>query len=670
MNRLQITSALVKAGWSKSDIDGLYDSGYSDEEIMEQAGLKDTKTAMTQVNDYAHDDSDDVGTEIAEGDFDFTPDSIYVQLSNRERQNAHRKNGIIDRAIDEFLRERLEKAESFGIDVFNMSAEEIEDDLLGRIETLMDLENVDRPKGRKFTKADIPETLTAHIVARIILATGRIANIRVAGGQLLPAYYYASGRFEGTWRMDLDKDGEEHQTLKRLVKKLNPSMKKAEVENVVDEIFTNAPNRTETVNRNLVAVNNGVWNRKAKTFTRWGDDSLKGYTFTKKIPHNYVPHAPAPVFNDYDNTDWDFDKWLLDLMNGNKDAVTNMWEVFADCVMPYAFTERRAVFFIDGSSGGGSNGKGSLCDFISVLCGGEDNASRTVISLSLKKWSDRFALAGLPLATVSIADENGVGLYIDDIENLKAAITCDRVTCEPKFGGLYVYTPYLVPIFCMNNYPKVKDPSGSWLRRLFIIQFCKRFVGVDNKTYIKCDYLHREALMEYVLSKVLEEYSDIDRFTMYPYQQENLVRYQDQTDSAFRFMEEHYEQFVWDVLPFNFLYLMYSQWYLMSYNKRTTTSLDKFKDSVVAWCDNHKDAWTCDNDVDKNNYNKMVFSSPSKAEKESMTLEENLIAEYKLFDADMKHSYVFDNTKHTINSLRVIPAKVSGIHRVKGGTKQ
>ena len=54
MNRLQITSALVKAGWSKSDIDGLYDSGYSDEEIMEQAGLKDTKTAMTQVNDYAH----------------------------------------------------------------------------------------------------------------------------------------------------------------------------------------------------------------------------------------------------------------------------------------------------------------------------------------------------------------------------------------------------------------------------------------------------------------------------------------------------------------------------------------------------------------------------------------------------------------------------------------
>lgn len=669
MNRLQITSALIKAGWSKSDIDGLYDGGYSDEEIMEQAGLNDTKTATTQVNDYAHDNLQDLCTSIAVGDFDFTPDSIYVTLPNRQRFNAHRINGMIDRAIDEFLTERLQEAQDNGQDGFNMTAEEIEDDLIGRLQTLIELENVDRPKGAKYSISAY-NTLSNHMVARIILATGRVANIRVAGGELIPAYYYNKGYFKGTWRLDINKDGEEHQSIAGLVRQLNPSATKTDVANIIEEIFCSAPNRTETVNRNLVPVNNGVFNRKTKTLTEWGDDSLKNYTFTKKIPHDYVPNAPAPVFNDYNNEDWDFDSWLLDLMSDNEDAVKTLWEVFADCIMPYSFTERRAVFFIDGSSGGGSNGKGAMCDFISCLCGGEDNASRTVISLSLKKWSDRFALAGLPFATVSIADENGVGLFIDDIENLKATITGDRVTCEAKFKTQYTYQPYLVPVFCMNNYPKIKDPSGSWLRRLLIITFCKRFVGKGNKTYIKYDYLHREELMVYVLSKVLEEYSDIDRFTMYPYQQENLVRYQDQTDSAFRFMEEHYEQFVWDVLPFNFLYLMYSQWYLMSYNKKTTTSLDKFKDSVVAWCDYHKDAWTCDKDVDKNNYNKMVFSSPSKAEKESMTLEENLIAEYKLFDADMKHSYVFDNTKHTINSLRVIPAKVSGIHRVKGGTKQ
>jgi putative DNA primase/helicase len=142
---------------------------------------------------------------------------------------------------------------------------------------------------------------------------------------------------------------------------------------------------------------------------------------------------------------------------------------------------------------------------------------------------------------------------------------------------------------CLNEMPRVKDKSDSFYRRQIFIPFEKCFTGVERK-YIKTDHLHRPEVLEYVLKKVL--HMTYDNLTVPASCQEALEEYKTFNDPVLQFIEEILPLCVWDLLPFGFLYDLYSAWYkenirdsgMMSKTKFITELVQKTRDNKVWYC--------------------------------------------------------------------------------------
>lgn len=120
-------------------------------------------------------------------------------------------------------------------------------------------------------------------------------------------------------------------------------------------------------------------------------------------------------------------------------------------------------------------------------------------------------------------------------------------------------------MFCLNDVPRVKDKSQSFLRRWLCIDFTKNFLQYERK-YIKDDYINRPEVLEYVLAKVinLPNYYKLDE----PQEcKELLADFALQNDPVRQFLDENLHRFVWDLLPFSFLHDAY-----VSYSRRANPS--------------------------------------------------------------------------------------------------
>lgn len=87
--------------------------------------------------------------------------------------------------------------------------------------------------------------------------------------------------------------------------------------------------------------------------------------------------------------------------------------------------------------------------------------------------------------------------------------------------------------------------------------FLKNFAGMERK-YIKDDYLARKDVLQYVLWRVLNmdyyELSEPDACKAL------LLEYKEVNDPVRQFWAEMEDQFVWDLLPYDFIYALYVAW--------------------------------------------------------------------------------------------------------------
>ena len=105
-------------------------------------------------------------------------------------------------------------------------------------------------------------------------------------------------------------------------------------------------------------------------------------------------------------------------------------------------------------------------------------------------------------ALAVFTDENSVGNYLEESEELKAAITHDVVHIEQKGKDIIDFIFHGLIVQCINQLDRTRDKSDSFYRRLLIVPFDKTFTGAERK-YIKHDYLNRKDVLEYVLYRVL-----------------------------------------------------------------------------------------------------------------------------------------------------------------------
>lgn len=422
-----------------------------------------------------------------------------------------------------------------------LNAQDVEFHLLNRINNRLISENTQH--GLKGSRAyQTLHTLTPAVIAGCMLKRNRIVRIMLSEKNTDPNYdvlavYMDHGPNTGIYITD-------EVSIRVLAREYNFSISPKELDHVIDMLADNAPRVMVTTNRDLIAVNNGIFDYKTKTLLPFTPEIV----FTAKSAVNYNENAVNPVIhNDADGTNWDIESWMADL-NDDPEIVALLWEILSAIIRPNVAWDKTAWFL----SEVGNNGKGTLLTLMRNLCG-----ERAWTSIPVADFGKDFHLEPLIRTNAVLVDENDVGEYVDRAANLKAVITNDVILINRKNKTPIAYQFRGFMVQCVNDTPRFRDKSGSLYRRQLIIPFDKSFTGAERK-YIKQDYMHRTEVLEYVLYRVLS--GNFYELSEPAAVKAALHQYKIENDPVRAFAEEFLDRVVWDLLPWRFLYALYRAW--------------------------------------------------------------------------------------------------------------
>lgn len=416
----------------------------------------------------------------------------------------------------------------------------IEAELVAKVREECLLDNAVRGKDDKLRP---PTKLCAKQIADIMLRLYPIVRVKSSGsgadaGYDLLAIYQPEGENAGIYVTDDD-------VFRRIANKYNYSITKKELDDILSFVMTEAPRVDRCMDRDLIAVNNGIFHYVTKQLMPFSSEMV----FLAKSRVNYNPAAANVVIhNDDDGTNWDVESWMDDLSD-DPEIVDLLWQILSAIIRPFVRWNKSAWLY----SITGNNGKGTLCELMRSLVGRDSYAS-----IPLCDFSKDFALEPLIRTQAIIVDENDVGTFIDKAANLKAVITNDVISVNRKFKTPIAYQFFGFMVQCLNEFPRFKDKSDSFYRRQLFVPFEKCFTGHERK-YIKNDYLHRPEVLEYVLYRVLNMnfYELSEPASCRPV----LEIFKQDNDPVLQFWTDTENSFVWDLVPGMFLYDLYKAWF-------------------------------------------------------------------------------------------------------------
>lgn len=424
-------------------------------------------------------------------------------------------------------------------------------------------------------KAKLPilKELPPSEIARLIVAFYKVARVTWVKGNSEKSklmVYNESGENEGIYTASNSEFG-------KLISAFNPMISEKDLAETISKIEREAPLVDACDNENYTAVNNGIFDSSTKQLIPFSPEIV----FTAKSRVNYNPQAKNVVLhNKDDGSDWDVESWIDDMFDD--ESMSNLiWQILSAVMHPYRKYDECICFY----SETGNNGKGSLCELMRNLCGEGSHCT-----IPFNHMNDRFLPDALLHSTAIITDENQVDSRSLKSETFKALCTQDKFNFEMKFRGSFEFCFHGRIIQCINNLIKFDDTTDSLYRRFLIVPFTKSFTGAERK-YIKDDYLHRPEVLEFVMYKALnmDDFKDYD----IPTQCADLMHfYKSYNDPIRAFYDEFMDEFVWDLLPYKFLYDLYKKWYAENCQGQPVAQGD-FKKStmnIFVNCDEWK--WT------------------------------------------------------------------------------
>lgn len=259
-----------------------------------------------------------------------------------------------------------------------------------------------------------------------------------------------------------------------------PSLNRAKRSEVYAYINLLIRKNLRTLDANLIAFKNGVYNIEDDSFTEFSPD----YIITNKINWNYNPSAKSELA----------ETTLKKFACNDENIETLLKEVIGYCF--YRYNELGKAFILTGDK---SNGKSTFLDMISSLLGQEN-----ISSLDLAELGERFKTAELFGKLANIGDDIK-GDFIPDLAIFKKLVTGDRVNAERKGQDPFEFNNYSKMLFSANKIPRVKDETGAVLRRLIIVPFNAKFDknSKDYDPYIKYK-LRSDEVMEYLIMEGLK----------------------------------------------------------------------------------------------------------------------------------------------------------------------
>lgn len=422
----------------------------------------------------------------------------------------------------------------------NPNREKIKEEIVNQTRIIIDMQNA---LLSKTTKMKVPDRLTNVQIARIIELVEPVVCISAGKDDdeetefdLLGVYEY-DGPNKGIYNTS-------EKALKQIIRYYNFAAVERDMEEVKQMLRLLLPRKRRCMDRDLIAVNNGIFDYKRKVLLPFTPDKI----FLSKSRVNYNPNAVnITIHNSDDNTDWDVESWMSELSN-DPGIVNLLWQILGAIIRPFVRWNKSAWLY----SETGNSGKGTLCELMRNLCGRGSYAS-----IALSDFSKDFMLEPLIHSNAIIVDENDVGIFLDKVANLKAVITNDVLLINRKFKKPVSYQFFGFMVQCLNEFPRIRDRSESLYRRQLFIPFDKCYTG-SERPYIKGDYLSRPEVLEYVLFKVLNmNYYKLSE----PAACKAMLDELKEANSPVReFVEDMLPQCQWDLLPFTFLYDLYKAW--------------------------------------------------------------------------------------------------------------
>lgn len=378
------------------------------------------------------------------------------------------------------------------------------------------------------SKGKPPSALPPLLVANILLEVVSFALIGEADSVNLAYYNEQTGLY----------DFNELQLFK-MISWLEITLNENKTKDVVFHIKKQTNIKIPNNNPDWIPVNNGIYNKKTHELMPYDPKHI----FLSKIATNYNEHATSPKIDN-----WDVDSWIAEISNYDKEVELLLWQVIADSIQ--GNYSRQKSIWLYGETG--ANGKGTFQELIINLVGKENVAILRVNDFTDQK---KFRLAELVGAVCCIGDDNDPNQFIDTTANYKGAVTGEYLLIERKHKAPFSFKYQGSVIQSMNGYPKIKDTTGGFLRRLVIVPFLKTYRGSENNWKIKQKYIKNKRVLEYVLKRALE--LDFDKFIEPEVTKEALKEFAQENDSVQEFVNELLPLFVSARIPLDYLYSLY-----------------------------------------------------------------------------------------------------------------
>ncbi|PRI10521.1 DNA primase [Leucobacter massiliensis] len=490
-------------------------------------------------------------------------------------------------------------------------------------------------------------SLTPWQVAQILIRLHHVIRVSPSNKSVdreydITAMYVSSGPAEGTYTSSED-------AIRATARRYNVGISVNEFKEIEAALREDAPRRTVCADADKIFVRNGIFDYKTKVLHPF-DPSIVSM---RKSHVDYVPDAPKVVItHPEDGTVWDIESWIEELSD-EPGIPELLWEILGAIIRPHVRWGKAAWFY----SEVGNNGKGTLCALMRNLVGHESHTS-----IPLSELGKEFALEPLMKVNAIIVDENDVGTYIDKAANLKAIVTNDVIQINRKYRMPVAFQFYGLMVQCLNEMPRVKDKSGSLYRRQLFVPFEKSFTGRERK-YIKDDYLARRDVLEYALWYVLHVAGSTTPGSYYQLSEPEATRrvleeYKEWNDPVRAYWNEFRERFVWDLLPFTFLYDLYKAWFASVNPSGSPVEHKRFVQDLVQILQTD-DQWYC---TDKS---RSVRTSTHMDEPELLIHEYELKSwlnpTYKGMDPDMRSKPVLQLNYRGVRRAGVAPSTLPPI---------
>ena len=378
-----------------------------------------------------------------------------------------------------------------------------------------------------------PSAIATCILHRELKHTGLIGKSR-ATAELVT--YEDAGPDEGLYVPAEDR-------IRRLARQYHYTISSKDLNAVVESVRDSVSLLVESEDGDVVALANGLFDLRTKELRPFSPKVV----LTSKASVAFREGATTcPVMDD----GWSVDEWIRELANNDPEVEQLFWEIIAALFRPEHPFKKAALLY----SPTGSNGKGTFLELLRHLVGVD-----RVATLSISDFGEQFLPEALCSAFAVLSDENEVGDFLRKAGAFKAWVTHDWIRINVKYGPARSVKGRGLCVFCVNKLPASKDKSESFYRRFVAIPFLKRFVGEDENSAIKNDYVKRPKVLEYVAHKALMM-PWFDTFVTPAVCDKLLGQIRVENDPVLQFAEEFLPQFKWDLLPWRFSFRLYSAW--------------------------------------------------------------------------------------------------------------